>query len=78
MIFSVSQILIGAGTSSLYSLGPVFVDENVHPKSAPVYLSVWFAATMLGPGIGYMAGGALLSIFVDGTPVRNRTCQKIV
>ncbi|XP_031557761.1 solute carrier organic anion transporter family member 4A1-like isoform X2 [Actinia tenebrosa] len=68
MIFSVSQILIGAGTSSLYSLGPAFVDENVHPKSAPVYLSVWFAATMLGPGIGYMAGGALLGIFVDGTP----------
>ena len=65
MIFSIAQMVMGAGATPLYSLAPTYIDENVHPKSCPVYFGVFFAAVTIGPGIGFMAGGALLSIYVD-------------
>ena len=65
MIFSIAQMVMGAGTTPLYSLAPAYIDENVHPKSCPVYFGVFFATVAIGPGIGFIAGGALLSIYVD-------------
>ena len=59
-IFCVAQMLMGAGTTPLYSLAPAYMDENVHPKSAPIYLGIFFAAFVTGPGLGYVAGGAIL------------------
>ena len=65
MLFVVGQLLMGAGTTPLYSLGPAYLDENVHPKNMPIYLGFWFASSILGPGMGFILGGAMLSIFVD-------------
>jgi MFS family permease len=65
MIFSIAQMLMGAGTTPLYSLGPAYIDENVHPKASPIYLGVWFATTIMGPGLGFIVGGSILSIYVD-------------
>lgn len=65
MIFSVAQMVMGAGTSPLYSLAPAYIDENVHPKSCPVYFGVFFAAAIVGPGLGFLVGGAMLSNYVD-------------
>jgi len=64
-IFFLGQLLMGAGTTPLYTLGPAYIDENVHPKSSPVYLAVFFALTTLGPGLGFISGGSLLKIYVD-------------
>ena len=66
-----AQILMGIGSTPLFSLGPAYIDENVHPKSVPVYIGVWYAATWLGPGMGFIAGGYFSTIFVDITLVRN-------
>lgn len=68
LIFSLAQLLMGAGTTPLYTLGPAYIDENVHPKSSPVYLAVFFSLTLLGPGLGFVGGGSLLSIYIDITP----------
>ena len=65
MIFSIAQMIMGAGTIPLFSLGPAYIDENVHPKSCPIYFGVFFAAVLIGPGIGFMAGGLVLSKYVD-------------
>ncbi|XP_048577987.1 solute carrier organic anion transporter family member 4A1 isoform X2 [Nematostella vectensis] len=65
LVFVIAQLLMGAGTTPLFSLGPAYIDENVHPKSMPIYLSFWYAATILGPGLGFVVGGYFLSMFVD-------------
>lgn len=61
LVFCVAQLLMGAGTTPLYSLAPAYIDENVHPKSAPVYLGIFYAAAITGPGIGFVVGGAILN-----------------
>ncbi|XP_029185386.2 solute carrier organic anion transporter family member 4A1-like [Acropora millepora] len=66
-IFFLGQLLMGAGTTPLYTLGPAYIDENVHPKSSPVYLAVFFSLTLLGPGLGFIGGGSLLNIYIDIT-----------
>jgi len=68
-IFFLGQLLMGAGTTPLYTLGPAYIDENVHPKSSPVYLAVFFSLTLLGPGLGFIGGGSLLNIYIDITRV---------
>lgn len=69
-VFIGAKLLLGAGTTPLFTLGPAYIDENVHPKDAPMYLGVWFIATFFGPGIGYVAGGSLLNVWVDLIQVR--------
>jgi len=61
LIFCAAQMLMGAGTTPLYSLAPAYIDENVHPKSSPIYLGLFFAAAITGPGLGFVAGGAILN-----------------
>ena len=65
MIFVVAQLIIGAGISPFYSHLPVYLDENVDPKSMPVYLGIWYIFTFLGPGVGSFIAGKFLSIYVD-------------
>lgn len=65
LVFIGAKLLLGAGTTPLFTLGPAYIDENVSPKAAPMYLGVWFTATFFGPGIGYVAGGSLLNVWVD-------------
>lgn len=76
--FIVAQLLMGGGTTPLYSLGAAYIDENVNPKWSPVYLGVWFGSTLLGPGVGYLVGGRFLQTFVDLKQVKcdSRICLK--
>ena len=59
-IFCFAQIIMGAGTTPLYSLVPAYIDENVNPKTSPVYLGIFYAAAITGPGLGFVVGGAIL------------------
>lgn len=69
-VFIIAKLLIGAGTAPLFTLGTSYLDENVKPKVAPVYLGIWYACTSFGPGIGFVAGGTLLNVYVDLIQVR--------
>jgi MFS family permease len=69
-IFVLSQLMMGAGTSTYYPLLPTYLDENVHPKHMPVYLGIWTLANFLGPGVGMIIGGKFLSMYVDLEQVR--------
>jgi len=60
-IFCAAQLLMGAGTTPLYSLAPAYIDENVHPKASPIYLGIFFAAAIAGPGLGFVTGGPILN-----------------
>ena len=64
-IFVISQLIAGAGTTPLFSLGPAYLDENVNPKKLSWYLGGFYTCVMLGPGVGFMIGGRLMSVYVD-------------
>lgn len=64
-LFILSQLMSGAGTTPLHTIGTAYLDENASPKYAPIYIGLFYSTVMLGPGIGNMIGGKLLNIFVD-------------
>lgn len=65
LIFIIAKMLVGAGTAPLFTLGAAYIDENVNPKVSPIYLGIWYVCTSFGPGIGFVAGGSLLNVYVD-------------
>ena len=52
------------------SSGPAYLDENVSPKSSPIYLGIWFAMSMFGPGLGFLVGSNFLRVYTDIKQVR--------
>ena len=77
MIFALGQIIMGAGATPLFSLAPAFIDENVDPKSSPIYLGVFFASAIVGPGLGFVSGGAMPSVWVDLKMVRAKSSDSL-
>lgn len=64
-VFIGAKLILGAGMTPAFTLGPAYIDENVSPEIAPMYIGVWYIATFFGPGVGYLAGGTLMNIYVD-------------
>nr|XP_022311407.1 solute carrier organic anion transporter family member 4A1-like isoform X2 [Crassostrea virginica] len=64
-IFFLGQLLHGAGASPLYTLGVTYLDENLPVRSSSMYIGIYYAFAIVGPAIGYLAGGAFLNIYVD-------------
>lgn len=65
MIFLLSQVIAGAGGATLYSIGIAYLDENVNPKLTSKYIGVYYTSAFLGPSIGFVLAGQLLSTYVD-------------
>ena len=63
--FSLSQIIMGAGITPLYTLGTSYLDENVSPKNTPIYIGIWYLCTFAGPAAGFFVGGLLQNKYVD-------------
>ncbi|XP_059480522.1 solute carrier organic anion transporter family member 4A1 [Neocloeon triangulifer] len=63
--FFIGQLLHGAGASPLYTLGVTYIDENVSKKMSSVYIGIFYTMAILGPAIGFVLGGQLLSIYTD-------------
>ncbi|XP_074656444.1 solute carrier organic anion transporter family member 4A1-like [Tubulanus polymorphus] len=64
-VLILGQLLHGLGGTTLYTVGVVYIDDNVHADSSPLYISIFEGMAALGPAIGYIAGGAFLDIYVD-------------
>jgi len=64
-VFVFGQLLHGFGAAPLITLGTTFLDESVSPRSAPLYIAVFQTWFLIGPAIGYVLGGQLLSIHTD-------------
>ncbi|XP_048583447.1 solute carrier organic anion transporter family member 4A1 isoform X2 [Nematostella vectensis] len=67
-LFIISQLMSGAGTTPLHTLGPAYLDENVPSISVGAYLAVFYLAGFMGPGIGSIIGGQFLTVYVDISP----------
>ena len=64
-VFVIAMLTMGAGSAPYFSLFNAYLDENVEPKSFPLYLGICNVIQFISPGIGFIIGGRFLSIYVD-------------
>ncbi|XP_004949364.1 solute carrier organic anion transporter family member 4C1 isoform X2 [Gallus gallus] len=64
-VFILGQLLLGVGGTPLYTLGTAFIDDSVPKHTSSLYIGIGYAMSLLGPAIGYVLGGQLLSIYID-------------
>lgn len=65
VILIIGQVLVGIGSSALYTVALAYIDEIVYPKYVSLHLGVVSLFAVLGPGVGFLLGSYLLSIYVD-------------
>ena len=65
LVFVAGQLLHGVGAAPLITLGTTFLDESVSVQSSPLYIAVFQTWFIIGPAVGYVMGGQLLSIHTD-------------
>lgn len=64
-VFFLGQLLHGVGATPLYTLGTIYLDENLPVRSSAVYQGAFYACAIIGPALGYLFGGVFLDIYTD-------------
>ena len=65
LLLVAGQLIIGAGSSPLFNLGPSYLEENVSHKNSGLAIGLYFSVAALGSGTGFILGGYFLAIYVD-------------
>ena len=71
--FVAGQCLNGIGGQAIWTLGAVYIDENLSQKAAPFSLGLLEGSGVFGPAVGFLLAGALLNLWVDGTAPADMT-----
>ncbi|NXJ67851.1 SO4C1 protein, partial [Rostratula benghalensis] len=64
-VFILGQLLLGVGGTPLYTLGTAFIDDSVPKHKSSLYIGIGYSMSLLGPAIGYVLGGQLLTVYID-------------
>ncbi|XP_069348762.1 solute carrier organic anion transporter family member 4C1 [Eulemur rufifrons] len=64
-VFILGQLLLGTGGTPLYTLGTAFIDDSVPTHKSSLYIGIGYAMSVLGPAVGYVLGGQLLTMYID-------------
>ncbi|OQV15418.1 Solute carrier organic anion transporter family member 4C1 [Hypsibius exemplaris] len=67
VVFGVSHLMMGAGSTTLMILGLPFIDDNSDKQNTPIYFAISFSARIFGPVLGFILGSYCNSIFLDWT-----------
>ena len=74
VVFILGNILIGGGSTPLFTIGTSYIDDTVCPKHTPIWLGVFYTVAIIGPALGFGLGGAFLTIYVD--PWKDTTLEE--
>ncbi|XP_006208034.1 solute carrier organic anion transporter family member 4C1 isoform X1 [Vicugna pacos] len=64
-VFILGQLLLGVGGTPLYTLGTAFIDDSVPTHKSSLYIGIGYSMSVLGPAVGYVLGGQLLTMYID-------------
>ncbi|XP_066268902.1 solute carrier organic anion transporter family member 4A1-like [Branchiostoma lanceolatum] len=64
-VFVVAQFFLSQCGGSLFTVGIAYMDENVKKKVSGLYVAVMYTTVCIGPTLGYVLIGRLLSLYVE-------------
>ncbi|CAH1248310.1 SLCO5A1 [Branchiostoma lanceolatum] len=64
-VFVVAQFFLSQCGGSLFTVGIAYMDENVKKKVSGLYVAVMCTTVCIGPTLGYVLIGRLLSLYVE-------------
>ncbi|XP_049727441.1 solute carrier organic anion transporter family member 4C1 [Elephas maximus indicus] len=70
-VFILGQLFLGTGGTPLYTLGTAFIDDSVPTHKSSLYIGIGYSMSVLGPAIGYVLGGQLLTVYIDAAMGRS-------
>lgn len=64
-VFILGQFVLGIGSSPLSILAVTMIDESVNQKVYPIHIGIFYLGALVGPAMGFIFGGKLLTIFTN-------------
>ncbi|KAG9468747.1 hypothetical protein GDO78_022032, partial [Eleutherodactylus coqui] len=64
-ILFIGQILLGIGGVPIQPFGISYIDDFANKRNSPLYIGILFAVTIVGPGVAFILGSAMLRYYVD-------------
>ncbi|KAM8976902.1 solute carrier organic anion transporter family member 2B1 [Pelodytes ibericus] len=64
-ILFLGQILLGLGGVPIQPFGISYIDDFASKRNSPLYIGILFAVTVMGPGVAFILGSAMLQYYVD-------------
>ncbi|XP_070535313.1 solute carrier organic anion transporter family member 4C1-like [Ptychodera flava] len=65
IVFIIAQFFHGVGGTPVYTVSPVYMDENASDKRSATYIGIIYACSCIGPAVGFILGGYFLTIYTD-------------
>ncbi|XP_008331619.1 solute carrier organic anion transporter family member 2B1 isoform X2 [Cynoglossus semilaevis] len=60
-----AQLLLGVASVPIQPFGISYIDDYASRRNSPLYLGIVFAATSVGPALGFITGSMMLRFYVD-------------
>ncbi|NWY94908.1 SO2B1 protein, partial [Loxia curvirostra] len=75
LVMFVAQALLGIGGVPIQPFGISYIDDFASERNSPLYLGILFSLTVVGPGVAFMLGSAMLRFYVDIDKVSSAEVQ---